>query len=559
MPSTPSLLSSDSSLREPAPPSGLIRAVEIGAIFLVLSLLTSSPPPDVNEAHYLTKAKHFWNPAYCPQDLFLNSGFAHWLFYLLFGWLSLFLSLENLAWTGRVLVNLLMAAGWQNLGWRVLPRRGFSVFSMVVFFLLNHYFHLSGEWVIGGFEAKGLAYGLLFFGLSAAISKSWPICWIFLGLATALHPLVGGWTWLALISIRVGLGSVESRQTSAVSGQVTGDVHTEKFAFLAGLLIGLLGLVPPLLADWGTAPLVRATAHQIHVMQRLPHHLYFPDFTAERLACFVSMTLAWIGLFWLIRRRWPRFYFQKLAFFFYFGFFSLLVAWGGLILSALAESQTGWSEPAISLLRFYWFRLGDFAIPLSLTFAIVYGIDRMLQANAHPWGRTLVGISGTALLMALIGSVIARQGDWRPLSDRQALPTQEDADRTDRGFQNWKNVCQWIAANTPGDATFITPWQQQTFKWYASRGEVVNWKDVPQDPQSVVIWFQRVQELLEPQRRFEVGLMSYSDDQLRELGAYYGARYLVVLQKDYRLSGSQLKLVYPENPAAKTGYVVVEL
>jgi hypothetical protein len=544
--------------RRPSPLSGLSRILEIGAIFMVLSCLTHSPPPDVNEAHYLTKAKHFWNSEYCPHDLFLNSASAHWLFYLTFGWLSLFMSLDNLAWTGRALVNLLMAAGWQNLSWNILPRKGFSLFTLIVFFFLNHSFHLAGEWVIGGFEAKGLAYGLLFFGLSAAISNSWSLSWIFLGAATAFHPLVGGWTWLALTVVRIGAGPVECNQASTGRGTGTSDRHWEKFAFLAALGISLPGLLPPLLADRGIDDLTRTSAHQIHVMQRLPHHLYFLNFTTGRTACFVSMALAWFGLYSIIRRRWRQTYLSKFATLFYFGFFSLMIAWGGLILSAVAEAQSTWSGAAISLLRFYWFRLSDFAIPLSLAFGLVYGSQRLLQHNAHPWGRGLVVLSSIGLLSAFIGLGIERQRDQRPLSDQQSLPLQEDPERTSRNFRNWRNICQWIADSTPSDAIFITPWQQQTFKWYASRSEVVNWKDVPQDARSVVIWFQRVEDLLEPQRRFELGLMSYSDDQLRELASRYNAGYLVVLQKEYRTSGSQLKLVYPEDPREKTGYVVIQ-
>ena len=54
-------------------------------IFICFALVAGQLPPDVNESHYLTKAKHFWNPTWCPGDIFLGSSHAHWLFYFSHG------------------------------------------------------------------------------------------------------------------------------------------------------------------------------------------------------------------------------------------------------------------------------------------------------------------------------------------------------------------------------------------------------------------------------------------------------------------------------------------
>ena len=64
-------------------------------------------PPMVNEAHYLVKAKNFWQPDWCANDLFAASGKAHTVFYVTFGWLTRILSLEAAAWIGRF-------AGWKR-------------------------------------------------------------------------------------------------------------------------------------------------------------------------------------------------------------------------------------------------------------------------------------------------------------------------------------------------------------------------------------------------------------------------------------------------------------
>ena len=69
------------------------------------------PAPHVNETHYLTKAKHYWDPAYCPGDLFLDSADAHLPFYWTVGWLTKWLSLPAAAWVGRIAAWLLLAVG----------------------------------------------------------------------------------------------------------------------------------------------------------------------------------------------------------------------------------------------------------------------------------------------------------------------------------------------------------------------------------------------------------------------------------------------------------------
>jgi hypothetical protein len=58
-------------------------------------------------------------------------------------------------------------------------------------------------------------------------------------------------------------------------------------------------------------------------------------------------------------------------------------------------------------------------------------------------------------------------------------------------FDQWVEVCDWIKANTPEDAVFLTPRYSNTLKWRADRAEVVTWKDVPQDAEHLNQWWQR--------------------------------------------------------------------
>src|SRR5688500_15349947 len=47
--------------------------IEVGFIFVMFFVFAGAPPPDVGEAHYLAKAKHYWDPAWCRGDMFLES------------------------------------------------------------------------------------------------------------------------------------------------------------------------------------------------------------------------------------------------------------------------------------------------------------------------------------------------------------------------------------------------------------------------------------------------------------------------------------------------------
>ncbi len=69
---------------------------------MVIWMLNAELVPGINESHYLTKAKHAWDPSFAPGDLFLASGNAHWLFSQIAGWLSTWLPLVGVAWIGRV-------------------------------------------------------------------------------------------------------------------------------------------------------------------------------------------------------------------------------------------------------------------------------------------------------------------------------------------------------------------------------------------------------------------------------------------------------------------------
>src|SRR5688572_13011991 len=184
----------------PATSSPRLAAFEITWIFLIFFLYAGSLPPDVGESHYLVKARHYWQPEWCAGDLFLESRDAHPTFYWTFGWVTRFCSLEATAWIGRIVTWMLLAWSWQRLSWALIPRPLASLLTAGLLLFFLHNFHLAGEWIVGGVEAKGFAYVLVFLSLEAIAKNRWRAALLLAGAAGAFHVLVGGW-----LAVTIGL------------------------------------------------------------------------------------------------------------------------------------------------------------------------------------------------------------------------------------------------------------------------------------------------------------------------------------------------------------------
>ena len=172
--------------------------LDVALIFVIFFVHAGWSAPDVNEAHYLCKAKHFWDGSWCEGDHFLESADAHLVFFWSCGWLTKYLPLPVTAWLGRVITWALLAWTWQRLSSAIVPRPLYAVLSAALFVAFIDAGNLAGEWVVGGFEAKGLAYAAVFGALGALVKREWNRCWILLGVALALHALVGGWSAIAV-------------------------------------------------------------------------------------------------------------------------------------------------------------------------------------------------------------------------------------------------------------------------------------------------------------------------------------------------------------------------
>ncbi len=542
-------------------PTARLAAFEIVWIFLIFFLFAGSLPPDVGESHYLVKAKHYWQPSWCAGDLFVESRDAHAIFYWTVGWLTRFCSLTATAWIARAVTWLLLAWSWQRLSWAVAPRPLVSLLTVGLMLAFLKHGSLAGEWVVGGVEAKGFAYVLVFLALEAMVRDRWWAALVMAGAAGAFHVLVGGWT-----AVAIGFAWLFSgRQRPALKAVLP--------AAAVGLVLALPGLIPAVMLNAGVPKDMAREAARIYVFERLNHHLVYSMFSPGSVVRFQLLVLAWAAVAWMLRRDAPTARMQRVV----AGAVAIAIIGvaidQALVLLANLSDQAAldYQFSAAGLLRYYWFRMSDSLVPVGLALGMAAAIGKLEGARQEPRGiafpgRTLgtsaspaaaacLNVAAIMLTVANLAEVYyARAQEPVPPAILQSRPAAQG--HTQEWYRDWIHVCQWVGGKTPADAIFLTPREQQTFKWYAGRAEVVTWKDVPQDAQGLIEWKKRMDEVFprEPAHH-EHGLAAFDDSELLELARKYDATYVLIDRgKSRRRLG--LARVYPAGNEANASFEV---
>jgi len=474
-------------------------AVEVGLVFAVFFLQGASPVPEVIAPYYLGKAILFWNPQSAAGDCFLTTADSHQVFYLTFGWLSLYLPPVALAWVGRLITWGLLAWAWQRLSFALVPRRWFSILTAALFVGLLERYHMAGEWVIGGVEAKGFAYVLMFLGLEALARGRWNRMWLLLGAASAFHVLVGGWAVVA-----AGIGWL-------LSGADRPSLRSMLPALAAGFLLSLPGLVPALRLTWGVDAETVRQANILYVFERLYHHLDPASIPTAYIGRFLGLVALLVVLDWFTPADGPR---RRLR---WFTYGALAIAAVGMAIGFLVSDEAR----RAALLRFYWFRLSDVVVPLAVALLMAGWIAHLL-ARRPRLGRGVLALAILAAGIHVGGYALVRPFPMVPRAD---------ADRV--AYEQWREACTWIveSGQIPPNARFLTPILAQTFKWYTGRSEVANWKDVPQDARSLLAWRDRVQDicpgLLEDAAADDSTLADEVEELMRHVAAKYDVDYIL--------------------------------
>ena len=524
-------------------------------IFVVLALMSSNGVPGVNETHYLTKAKHFWNPEWCQHDLFLESSNAHFAFFSLFGWPTLLISLDLYAWIGRVACWIAMTYAWFRLNSTLSIRNWMMPFTAAILLLLSNRFDMAGEWVVGGFEAKSVTYVFVILALDSFLRKRDTSFWAWLGLGCIFHLVIGVWALFCF-----------STAYLMVPGQVAQCCRTKlreiPATFWLFVCFVVAAVVPAVSADFATdSPTVRY-ANQVQVHQRLAHHLLFGSFPTEQIAKFVLVVIAWTVSCQPIQPllRSP----SRFALLRRFCNASLLISLAGLMLSAVTESGSAGSDLANLLLKLYWFRFSDFAIPVGLSCVCGIACGSILSTSNAP-KQFPCYIALTLLSLAVVATTFENLGDSRPPAAQVSLPTYENNKvRTEQSYSNFVKACRWAANNTSEGAVFVTPYNQQIFKWYANRAEVACWKDAPQDALGIAEWRKRI-SWLSSFEHLPAGILQMTSEQTDALVQQTKATHVFAPQalEDVAISNEllshRLTRVYPDSVDTRSTYVIYQI
>lgn len=477
----------------------LLTTIETLLILAIFVMASSFPVPDPNESHYISKAKHYWNHEWLANDFFLSAPDWHSTFNLTTGWLTRFLAMPDVARVGRVITWALIAFFWGRLSWALIPTIGASIVSAALVVGLNERFNMAGEWFVGGFEAKGFAYALVLGALAELARGRWNFTWLYLGGATAFHVLAGGWAAIAVGACWLLCGADRPSVRSMAPGLIG-------FAVLATPVV-----LPALALSRGVDAATLTTANDIYVFRRVPHHLFFYEMKPALRWRFGGLIAVWAALAWFAPAGAGAKRVRNCV------WASLAIAAVGFALSTVALWQPEW---AARWLRFYWFRLADVFVPIGVSLTAT----QLVNQAAARFPRTKMRIP---LALFLLGCGL--------LLFRSESPQNGDVPRADKpgktaNLPDWRDACAWIAENTPDDACFITPRQSQTFRWYAQRSEVATWKDMPQDAEHLVEWWDRIEDLhnsSDPERRWHKSLTELPPARLIELGRKYNAQYLL--------------------------------
>lgn len=482
---------------------------EVALVALLFAAAGAWPTPDTNEAHYLTRARHGWNPAWLEGDFFLESREAHGVFSFLIGPLAAEWPLGSAAWAGRIAGWGALAAGFTFAASAAIPAPGWRLAAAALFSLAARSTTAAGEWVIGGCEAKVFAWGLVFAGIGWFARGRLAAAWITLGMASALHPLVGGW---GMVALAVALAWSARSADAALPWPVP--AARSILPLVVGLLLAAVGVVPALGLSAGVDAAGRDAAIATYVVERLPHHLLVRTFN-EAL---VARHLLAIAVWWLLLPASTTAAQRRVA---AFTVGALAISGAGLAVSLLESAA-----PALAhrLLRFYWFRLADGVLPAGLSIAAVAAI------SAAGGARMAAGRRRTALvaLAAVLAFDLATESRHWPLPGRPAV-----ASRADKGLQGaaWLEVCDWIRAHTPADACFLTPRGASSFHWHAERREVVCWKNIPQDAAGILEWRRRIVDCFSADgslKNLVSSTPSLGRDRLAAAARKYGADHVVV-------------------------------
>ncbi len=364
----------------------------------------------------------------------------------------------------------------------LVPGRWTSLWAAWVYLAMAAAGNWSGEWMVGGVEAKVFAYGFGFWAVAAWFDRLLVRAALLAGLGVSFHPVVGGWMVIAAGAAMLATRFVPIRADE--------ESHTAQRRFTLGhwLLAAGMFAIACLPGIWPALKLVQVgdgretlIATWLQVFHRIRHHLDPMAFSQAGYVAYGLLLVLWLVARyrggWGAAERW----------FAWFVGASVVIAVAGVALGYGDRPVASWSDVTwrYRLLKFYPFRLADVLLPAAAAITLAGLAARGLGDGPPP---------------KLSLAPYAKERNWLIFAGLLAFSlTYPAVDRnpsrmSESQLADWKDVCRWIRENTPQDAVVWTPRGSWAFKWYAQRAEYVCRKDCPQNAAGIIEWNDRMND-----------------------------------------------------------------
>lgn len=327
-----------------------IRVLAVMAL-INLKFLLNDNMGSTNEVDVLPLAKQYVNPSWISEDWYLNQPPGYrLLFEILFGRLILAWGFLVTSVLGRLLCYGLVALGLVLIGRRLNLSLPLLLLAVGLFIYTNRGQGIAAsEWLLGGLEAKSVAYGLVLLAIALMLMAQYRIMALTLGLATSFHVLVGGWAFIAV------LGWLALRWKTRI----------ESIWYLGLLLVIYLSAsafaIKPVLEQlFAPLPTGLGKPSYIYVFLRLPHHLnplsWSSDWWIKPTVYLLLLTLSFVLLWRQEPDRLSEHYIACRSLF-ELTSISLIPFILGIAIAPFDNQGR--------LLQYYPFRLGDVMLPLN--------------------------------------------------------------------------------------------------------------------------------------------------------------------------------------------------
>jgi len=433
----------------------------IGSLLLFALVLNREGDhmPTGNEFVYLLYFYKGWHPQFLATDwTFAEPTAGHAIFNYATGWLTQLMPLKAAAWLGRICSWVVTLIGLFRLGRHYkIPR--WAVWVGILLWMLQRQSQVTGEWMIGTFEAKVIAYPCLLFAIDAALSGRSLLAGILAGLAFSFHSAVGMWGGAAL-GLMVLLNN-PIRKTIEFS--------------IAAIVFALPGLITSWKLIIGPHAINLAEAKYLTTIS-LPDCFDAADFAHTSMALLLVLPIfAWMFARWKMGDRsirQLRVFQIALAAFFAFGIFARIIGrfdWVELF------PMRVWAT--FGLLLFFWQAM---SIVQSL-------VDRRPVPRSLCVAAAILFLAMPSPVLQLRDMIASHIGKYL----HPARAVEITAEGTDADFIA---AARWVNASTPEtDVVIAPPWWNDGF-YYIRRPLIANWHAPRYN--ALTEWQQRIEALV---------------------------------------------------------------